>query len=337
MPYSEERAVLNVLVTGGDGLLGSHLVRTLIDRGAGVRVLVQRGSTAPTLDGLPVERLDGDLLERASLVDALRGCGAVIHCAAVTDPWANPGLVWKVNLEGTRNLLDAALGEGVGKFVQIGSASSFQFGTIEEPADESAPFPAVYRGSAYQESKYDAMRLVQEYAAGRGLDAVVVAPTFMIGAYDYRPSGGELVLQYVKRGLPFVPHGGRNFVNAGDVAVAAANALEKGEAGEVYIAGGHNLTYLDFFTRVAVSAGARPPKWVLPKAAIYAVGAIGSARRKLTGKAKGVLDLRMARFSVCGTYYSSHKAEAELDAARTPIEVAIEESLASLKEYGHLD
>lgn len=328
---------MKVLVTGGDGLLGSHLVRTLLDRGMDVRVLVQTGSNAPTLDGLGIERREGDLLDRAGLAEAVRGCGAVLHCAAVTDPWADPRLVWDVNLEGTRNLLDSCLGEGVARLVQIGSASSFEFGTIESPADERAPFPAAYRGSAYQESKYSAMKLAQEYAADRGLNVVVVAPTFMIGAYDYRPSGGELVLQFLKRGLPFVPHGGRNFANAGDVAAAAANALEKGRAGEAYIAGGHNLTYLDFFTRVANAAGAKPPRWVLPKAAIYAAGAIGSARIKATGKARGVLDLRMARFAVCGTYYSSRKAEEELGMSNMPIEAAIDESIASLREYGHLD
>lgn len=328
---------MKVLVTGGDGLLGSNLVRVLLERGLGVRVLVQPGSTAPTLDGLAIERHEGDMMDRANLAEALPGCGAVIHCAAVTDPWADPQLVWDVNLEGTRRLLEASLAEGVVRFVQIGSASSFQFGTIDDPADDSSPFPEAYRGYAYQESKHAATKLVQEYAVKRGLSALVVAPTFMIGANDYRPSGGELVLQFLKRGMPFVPPGGRNFVNAADVAAAAANALYSGRAGEVYITGGHNLTYLDFFRRVALAAGTKPPKWVLPGRAVQLAGAVGSARKRLTGKSRGVLDLRMARLAVFGTYYDARKAVSELGLSTTPVEDAIEQCISSLREYGHLD
>lgn len=327
---------MRVLVTGADGLLGSHLVRKLIERGDQVAALVQKGTEAPTIEGLPLERFQGDLLEKESgLKQAVSGCQAVIHCAAIANMWADRDLTWAVNLEGTRKVLEACIDEGAGRLVHIGTASSFAFGPLEDPGDETKPFSPVYRGMAYMESKHRAMELVQEYVNERGLDAVVVAPTFLLGAYDYRPSGGELVKQFIKRGMKYVSPGGRNFAYAGDVAGAAAAALEKGEAGEAYIAGGENLTYFDFFTRVARAYGIDPPRRVIPKPVVIAAGATGSLYNKVSGK-RTPIDLRMAKVSCYDTYYSSDKAKRELGMTETPIEAAIEESIDSLKEYGHI-
>ena len=324
-----------VLVTGADGLLGSHITRKLLEGGFSVRALVQPGSKSPTLEGLPVERVTGDILSGESLEGAVKGCGHVFHCAAITDMWADKDLTWRVNFAGTRNVLDACVREGIGRLVFIGSASSFQFGTLDNPGDESDPFPEVYRGQAYHKSKHRAMNLVKEYVAEKGLDAVIVAPTFMIGSYDYRPSGGELIVQYIKRGMRYVSNGGRNFVNARDAADAAVRALERGGTGEVYIAGNKNLTYFDFFSKVADIAATKPPKWVLPNALVLAVGAAGSAYRAVSRR-PALIDLRIARLSLCTTYYNPGKAMSELGMEKTPIEVAIEESVESLKQYGHL-
>jgi dihydroflavonol-4-reductase len=277
----------------------------------------------------------GDILSKESLEGALKGCGHVFHCAAITDVWADKEFTWRVNFDGTRNVLDACVREGVGRLVFIGSASSFQFGTMETPGDESSPFPEAYRGQAYGESKHKAMDLVKEYVVEKGLDAVVVAPTFMIGSYDFRPSGGELIRQYIKRGMRNVSHGGRNFVNARDTAGAAVKALERGRTGEVYIAGNKNLSYFDFFSKVADIAAVEPPKRVIPNALVLAVGAAGSAYRAVSRR-PALIDLRMARLSLCTTYYNPGKAISELGMETTPIEVAIEESLESLKQYGHL-
>ena len=324
-----------VLVTGADGLLGSHITRKLLDGGFAVRTLIQPGSKSPTLEGLPIERVTGDLLSEESLVGAVNGCAHVFHCAAITDMWADKQLTWKVNFDGTRNVLDACEREGIGRLVFIGSASSFQFGTLESPGDESGSFPEAYRSQAYNESKHRAMNLVKEYVAEKGLDAVVIAPTFMIGSYDYRPSGGELIMQYIKRGMRYVSRGGRNFVNARDAADAAVKALERGRTGEVYIAGNINLTYFDFFSMAAKIAGADPPMLVLPNALVLAVGAAGSAYRAVSRR-PALIDLRIARLSLCKTYYDPGKAVSELGMETTPIEGAIEESVESLKTYGHL-
>ena len=326
------------LVTGGDGILGSHLVRALLARDAQVRVFLQRGSTSPTLSGLPIEIIEGDLLEDGpALSEAIRGCDLVFHCAAVTDMWAEPSLVWRVNLEGTKKVLEACSGESVGRLVYVGSASSFAFGTIEDPGREDGSFPAVYRGIEYMESKHRASVLLREYVDTRRLDAVTVAPTFMLGGLDWRPSSGELVRQFINRGLRFVTPGGRNFAYAPDVAAAMVSASEKGAVGRSYICGGPNMSYLDFFSAVAHTAGTvEPPRFVLPGPLVKAGGAAGSIYEKVTGK-RAALNARMAKLSLYGTYYSSARAVEELGMPQTPIETAIAETIAGLKEYGHIE
>jgi dihydroflavonol-4-reductase len=326
-----------VLVIGADGLLGSHLVRKLIERGCAVRVFIQPQSKSPTLDGLPVKLIKGDLLDAdGRLEQAVDGCRYVFHCAAITDMWADRDITWKVNLDGTRRVLDACSEKGVQRLVFTGSASSFQFGTIENPGDESGSFPATYRGIAYMESKHRAMKLVLEYVDQRGLDAVVVAPTFLLGALDWRPSSGELIRQFLRRKMRFTSPGGRSFVHASDVALAMVAAAEKGRKGQCYIAGGHNLSYLDFFTRVAkIAGGVNPPRFVLPKTAIMACGAAGSLYGRVFSK-RPPLDLRMARLALCGTYYSSDKAARELDMPCTPIDDSIAESIKSLRDYRYV-
>jgi dihydroflavonol-4-reductase len=327
---------MKVLVTGADGLLGSNLVRELLDHDFSVRVFIQPGSKSKTLEDLPLETSSGDLLgDEDSLKEAMSGCDAAFHCAAITDQWADPDLVWKVNLEGTRKVLDACLAAGVKKLVFVGSASSYRFGTMDKPGDETGPFPDQYRGIAYMESKHKASELVREYVRDKGLDAVIVAPTFLMGPYDARPSSGELVRQFIIRGLKFTSPGGRNFVYAGDAAQAMVSALTKGRAGESYIMGGENLTYMDFFGKVAKIAGMDPPKIILPRGAILFGGAMGSLIGKITGRPVKI-NLNIAKLSLFGTYYSPAKAVKELDMLQTSIDKAIRESIESLKEYGHL-
>jgi len=336
MQQTNHTAGSKALVTGADGLLGSHLVRELIERGVGVRALIQPGSRSPTLDGLPIDRIEGDLLSGdEGLKNAVRGCRFAFHCAALTDMWAGPEITWKVNLEGTRSVLDACVTESVERLVWVGSASCFQFGTIDRPGDESGPFPAAYRGVPYMESKQRAMELVREYIADKSLDAVIAVPTFLIGGHDFRPSSGELIRQFIKRGLKFASPGGRNFVYAADVARAMVSALEKGEKGKAYILAGENLTYLDFFARVARFAGVEPPRRVLPRTLVLAAGAAGSLFGTITGR-PAALNLRMARFSCMGTYYSPARAKRELGMTHTPIDSCIEESIRSLRGYGYI-
>jgi dihydroflavonol-4-reductase len=328
---------MRAFVTGADGLLGANLVRVLLDSGHQVRALIYPGSPSSALDGLDLEREDGDLLDPATdLARTMEGCEAVFHCAAVTDLWADADFTWKVNLEGTRRVLDACLAAGVKRLVYVGSASSFAAGTIEDPGDETGPFPEVYRGAPYMESKHQAADLVRRYVRERGLDAVIVTPTFMLGPYDTRPSGGELIRQFLQKDAGVATPGGRNFAYAPHVAKAMLSAYERGRTGETYILGGQNLTYQEFFTRVAKLAGANEPRRVLPRPLIMAAGFAASAIGKLTRR-RMIFNRQLASFSVVGAYYRTDKARQELGLEQTTADTAIEESVKGLRQYGHLE
>ena len=327
---------MKALVIGGDGLLGSHLVRKLLEKKIELRVLIQPGSTSPTLEGLDLELIEGDLLDEGDgLVKASSDCDYVFHLAAITDMWAPKDITWKVNYDGTERVLEACLKNKVKRLIFTGSASSYQFGSLDAPADESSPFPEAYRAGAYMESKYEAMMLVKRYVKERGLDAVVIAPTFMLGSLDWRPSSGELVRQFITKQMKVTSPGGRNFAYAPDVAEAMINAMDRGKAGESFITGGPNLSYKEFFGLVAGQAGFAGPEKIVPKPLLLAIGAGGSLVTKLTGK-KVALNYTLAKLAICSTFYSSQKAIDELGMPQTDIDFAIAETIRSLKEYGHI-
>ena len=327
---------LKVLVTGADGLLGGNLVRALLAKDYAVKALIYPGSDASFLSGLDIERVDGDLLDEGfPLAEAFDGNEGVFHCAAITDLWAPRELTWKVNLEGTRRVLDACVETGVRRLVFVGSASSFEPGALERGGDETGAFPHAYRNVPYMESKHRAAELVREYVRERDLDAVIVAPTFLLGPYDTRPSGGELVRRFLEGGMKATSGGGRNFAYAPDVARATLAAFERGRKGETYILGGENLAYMDFFKRVAQITGANPPRYVLPKPVILAAGAAGSLLGKIIGRPMG-FNLTIARLALLGTYYNPEKARRELGLGKTPVETGIRDSIRALREYDHL-
>ncbi len=324
-----------VLVTGADGLLGSHLVRELLAKGYAVRAFVHPSSDSPTLTGLAIEIVQGDILTDGEIAKALEGCTYLIHCAAITDLQADPKLMWSVNFDGAKKALEACCENKIKRLVYVGSSSIFQYGDADNPGDETAGFPAFYKGMDYMESKHRATQLVMDYANEKGLDAVIGCPTFLIGSLDWRPSSGVMIRDFIKREMPISSRGGRNFSHVRDVARALVSALEKGRSGQAYILGGENISYMDFMTRVMKAAGKKPPRWQLPNALVLIAGAAGSAFQKLTGK-PARLDLVMARFGCEKTYYTSAKAEAELGMTHTPVDSAIQESIESLKEYGQL-
>ncbi|MDP8222067.1 MAG: NAD-dependent epimerase/dehydratase family protein [Candidatus Lernaella stagnicola] len=325
-----------VLVTGADGMLGNHLVRELLSAGYPIRVLLQPDTDPSTLKGLPIQRFHGDVRDEEAVTQAVDGCTFVFHCAAITDLRAPRDLVWDVNVEGTRRVVDAAVAAKVKRLVFVGSASSFPFGTASSPGREtSAPLPDHYQGIPYMESKHAAMELVSEAVRERGLDAVVVVPSFMIGAFTHRPGSADLIKAFLDGKLWLSSHGGRNFVYAGDVATAMVNALHRGKSGERYLLAGENLTYSAFLNKTAEVSGLRPPVLTLPDWIVNLVGRVNTLREKLTNKPTA-LNYTITRISLLETYYSAEKATRELGMPHTPIKQAIAASIAGLKRYGQV-
>lgn len=315
-----------IFVTGSDGLLGSNVIRELIYRNHQVRVLVYAHEPI-TLVGMPVEIVHGDITDREQLIKLSEGCEYFINVAAITDMWPTRGeKYFKINVKGAENAIEAVLVNKMKRLVHIGSASSFGYGTIENPGNETTPFKSAKYKVDYIDSKKLGQEKVIAAVKQRALDAVVVCPTFMIGPYDSKPSSGAMIIAIAKGELPGYSSGGKNWVYVKDVAEAVCNALTMGEAGETYIAGGENLTYVDAVKRIAAALGqTKLPKFIVPRFLLIFIGWLGTISAKITGKPPK-LTVNLARIACDGHYFSPAKAIKELKMPQTPIEVGVKEA-----------
>lgn len=327
---------MKILVTGADGLLGSNLVRELLSRGHQIRAFVQPGRQQITLQGLPIEKFAGNLLNPEEVILSAEGCDAIIHCAASTAVWPiRSAIINKVNIEGTKNIIQAVYRNAIQRLIYVGTANSFGFGSKEKPGVEGNPYKSATYGLDYMDSKYKAMLMVLDEVRKNSLPAVVVNPTFMFGPYDSTPSSGAMIVALYKGNVPGYTKGGRNYLCAKDAAVAVANALTHGRIGECYILGNENLSYKEIFTKISSAIVVKAPSLAIPAVFAKLYGHIGSLMGKITGKAPAV-SYPLSRIANDEHYYSPAKARKELGLPQTPVETGIRESFEWLKENGYL-
>ena len=327
---------MKVLVTGPDGVLGSNLVRVLCGRGFSVNVFLEKKSTAKTLEGLSVSRFYGDVLNPKDLEAAIKGCDAVVHGAASTSVFpARSSLVRAINVDGTKNMIEASLKNSIKKFIFVGTANSFCFGDEKNPGKEGGPYVAKKYGLDYMDSKREAQEVVLNAVKNKGLPAVVVNPTFMIGPYDSKPSSGAMILGIYKKAVPGYTSGGKNYIAVKDAAIATANAIEQGRVGECYILGNKNLSYKEAFSLIASVVGVSAPKRRLAPFFVVSYGFFSSFFAKIFNL-KPSITKELAVISCEKHYYSCEKAIKELDMPQTPIEDAVKECFFWFKENGYL-
>lgn len=252
-----------ILITGGTGCIGSNLAARLVADGHCVRIFHRTSSSLRAIRGLNVEHSTGDLLDPASILRAMQGCNTVYHAAAlVTHAARRRQEVHEINVTGTRNVVEACLASGVRRLVHVSSVAAVGYPPDAELATEKTPFNWHGR-PGYKLSKHLSET---EIAAGieKGLDAVMVNPSVVVGERDIHFRGGQL-LRDAKRGLLlFYIDGGMNIVYVGDVVNGMILAAAKGRKGERYILSGENLTHREIFTRTAGLVGGRAPIGRLP-------------------------------------------------------------------------
>lgn len=327
---------MKVFITGADGVLGNNLVRLLLNRAYEVKVFIETGKKAACLEDLDIERSSGSILDYDELKAAMHGCDIIIHAAAKTDTWPSRHVdYWKINVEGTRNIINAFKETGAKRLLHIGTANSFGPGDESNPGDESSPYAAGRYKLDYMSSKYAAQQEILASVKEEGLDAVVLNPTFMLGPYDSKPSSGTMILALNSGKIPGYPPGGRNFVHVGDVAVAIANAIDKGKKGECYILGNENLTYKEAFRKMARALDVKAPSVRMPGVLTLIYGTLISVASSLF-RFTPSLTYAMALISIEKHFYSSEKAAGELDMPRTPIDEALSEAVRWFRENGYL-
>lgn len=325
-----------IFVTGADGLLGSNIIRELLSRNYSIKVLSQKGRHVKTLDGLPIEKIEGDLLDKDSLRKGMEGCDFVIHAAASTAVWPTRSeITRRVNILGTKNVMELALEFNITRVVYVGTASTFGFGTKENPGKEGNPYRSSKYGMDYMDSKYEAHKIVIDFFK-KGLPVVIVNPTFMLGPYDSAPSSGAMILGVYNGKVPGYVPGGRNYICAKDAAVGVCNALTMGRIGESYILGNQNLDYKEAFLLMGNVLEVNPPVRRIPGFVMLIYGALSSFFAILLRR-KPTVSYNLALISCDEHYFSSAKAVEELKLPQTPIEEGIKDAMIWFKENGYID
>jgi dihydroflavonol-4-reductase len=296
------------LVTGASGFLGWHVARVLLERGADVRALCRPSASLRELD---VERVTGDLRDSDSLERAVKGCDRVFHVAADYRLWSkDPRELYQSNVEGTRNLLDAAERSGVSKFIYTSTV-----GCVGMPkdslGDENTPVSISDMAGHYKRSKWLAEQVALEKAK-TGYPVVIVNPTAPIGDHDWKPTPtGKIVLDFLKGKLSAFVDTGLNVVDAHDTAVGHYLAGERGRPGERYILGCENLTLQQILARLARITDRPEPKRKVPYAVAYAAGVVTTAIADLTGK-EPLAPLEAVKMARKKMFVSHEKATREL-------------------------
>ena len=320
-----------VLVTGATGFIGWHVARKLLERGVTVRVLARDPARVRELDAVEIAR--GDLRDAESLARAAAGCGVVYHVAADYRLWArDPQEMFRSNVDGTRNLLEAAKRAGVERVVYTSTVGCIGF-PGDEPSDESTPVSIEEMTGPYKRSKFLAERAAIEYS--KDLPVVIVNPTAPVGDHDFKPTPtGKIVVDFVRGKMPGFVDTGLNVVYAGDVAEGHLLACERGRAGERYILGSENLTLQQIFSKLAEFAGRPAPTFRVPYAMAYAYGAVSTAWASVTGR-EPLAPLDAVRMSRKKMWVRHDKAARELGYSPGPAAGALKKAVEWFRANGY--
>lgn len=324
------------LVTGATGFLGSHVARQLRARGEHVRVLVRASSVRRALEGLDVEWAYGDLRDRASLREALRGVCRVFHVAADYRLWTrNPRELYESNVTGTRNLLEAAAAAGVERFVYTSSVATMAVPRGGQLPNEQTQTRLGEMIGHYKRSKWLAEQEALA-AAERGVSVVIVNPTTPVGPGDWKPTPtGRIILDFLRGRMPAYVDTGLNLLPVEDAAAGHLLAAERGRVGERYILGGENMTLREILSVLANITRRKTPRIRLPHWIALLAGWVDTGFAELTGREPRVPleGVRMARHKM---FVDDSKARRELGFAPGPVVAALERAVRWYEANGYL-
>ena len=322
---------MKFLVTGATGLLGTSIVRALLASEHPVRVLSRTTSDPRPLAGLDVEVVHGDVRQADSVRRACQDVDAVIHAAAhVHIGWTQAGPHREINVEGTRNIAEAAREAGA-RLVYVSSINALGLGRLDSPSDEETPLPGIVE-CPYVLSKREAEKVVLEQC-DKGLHASIVNPSLMFGPWDFRPSSGKMFLE-VAKGTPVAPVGAANFCDVRDVAAGCISAAKLGQTGRRYVLGAHNATYMELWQRMSRIAQVKPPRIRLGPVVRICAGAGGDLWARLTGK-EGTVNSAMIGLSSQTHCFSSARAERELGYSFRPLDETLADTWRWFVEHGY--
>ncbi|MBI4641931.1 MAG: NAD-dependent epimerase/dehydratase family protein [Candidatus Tectomicrobia bacterium] len=326
---------MKALVTGATGFIGANLVRELLHDGIETRVIIRKESDTRNIDRLDIDIAYGDLRDAHSLVSALKGCTLLFHVAAFYTLWLpDRRVIYEINVEGTKNILGAALEEGVERVVYTSTVGTIGFPKDRLGSEEDFPSPEELVND-YKRSKWiaevEALKLCQ-----KGLPLVVVNPTAPVGPRDIKPTPtGQVIVDFLSRKIPGYVETGLNVVDVEDVARGHILAAQKGKIGERYILGHQNLSLKEIFLLLEEITGLPAPTLRIPYRIALVAGYLNEALSKMTGIPPRVpLDgVKMAKKFM---YVDSSKAVKELELPQSSVKGALEKAVSWFKEHGYM-
>ncbi len=316
-----------VLVTGSTGFIGSRLVSKLLSEGYDVSALVRKSSNLAPFSGIAgdIRFVEGDVTDPVSLEKAFRGMEQIYHSAGYTymggDSSRN-GMLDAINVDGTRNVMQAAMRTGVGRVVHVSSITAMGFSrNPRKPLDETCSWNFSDLGLHYAETKHLAEKEALK-AVSSGLDCVIVNPAFVFGEGDVNFNAGRLIKDVYHRKMPFYPLGGICVVDVEIVVETIVRAMEAGRTGERYIIGGENLTYRQLSDIITGVTGV--PKIRIPMPYILALPLHGFLKLLPSGgRISKLFNMTMFKVASEFLYFDSGKARRELSMRDEPIRESI--------------
>jgi dihydroflavonol-4-reductase len=327
---------MKCFVTGATGFLGSHVARQLLAAGAELRLLMRPTSRLDNITDLPAERVVGDLRDAESLRKGMSDCEYVFHVAADYRLWARNGQeLYESNVDGTKNILQAARDSGVRRVIYTSSVATMGFGNNGHLTDEQSPVNLDNMIGDYKRSKFMAERVVIE-AGLAGQNVVMVNPTTPIGERDIKPTPtGQIVVDFLKKKFPAYVDTGLNLVDVVDCADGHLLAMEKARPGERYILGSENLTLKQILDKLGDITGLPSPNIKVPYGVALAAGAWGSVVVGGMMKREPRATIEAVQMSRKKMFVSSSKAERELGWKPRGVDDALRRAAEWFQAHGY--
>jgi dihydroflavonol-4-reductase len=328
VPKTEKK----ILITGGTGFLGTHIVRQFLDSGE-KNLKVMASHVPEWMKDAGVKAVEGSVTNRDDVAKACKNVSAIFHLAGKVSRDNDDAVAMnKIHLEGTRFLCEAAKEAAIQTMILASSSGTIAVSADEQVFDETFPPPIeILTRWAYYASKYYQERTALESFNGNGRRLVILNPSLLLGPGDERLSSTKPVLDFLARKIPYTPTGGLNFVDARDAAAAFIAALEKGRHQEKYLLGAANMTFPQFFGRLERLSGVSAPMLKVPKQLAMAGSSIINSIYKNWGKTSPVVpnEVEQAEYF---WYFDSSKAEDELGFSPRDPQETLQDTITYLRE-----
>ena len=321
-----------ILITGGTGFLGAHLVRQFLDAGA-KNLRVMASSVPEWMTDAGCEPFAGSVTSKEDVAAATRNVEAICHLAGkVSFAYDGSAQMNKIHVEGTRLLCEAAKENQVKNFILASSSGTSAISEAPEILDETRPQPVeILTKWAYYASKYYQEKTARQVFRDKGDRLVILNPSLLLGAGDDRLSSTKVVLDFMAKKLPTTPSGGLNFVDVRDAAAAFVSALDKGVHGERYLLGAANWSFQEFFKRLERLTGVSAPVLKIPKkVAVFGANFLDAVYKNFNKTMPfEASEVEMGEYF---WYFDSAKAEEELDFTTRDPQETLNDTVKYLRE-----